>query len=170
MASLARKSGDTFCRLLKEKSVTPHNLVNIVKNILFGRSYYLILDDTIIEKTYAKLFQGACDNYNTSNSQIVHSLCSTAAMISDGKRVIPKAFAKKHVQIYGFRWNIEKFFRTDKQYLGLTHCQLRSKNAQENHIFNVFFAYALLQFETKKFGLKNPESAAKQLKRRKYPF
>jgi hypothetical protein len=34
----------------------------------------------------------------------------------------------------------------------------------------MFFAYTLLQFETKKFGLKNPESAAKQLKRRKYPF
>ncbi len=28
-------------------------------------------------------------------------------------------------------------------------------------IFLMFFAYALLQFETKKFGLKNPESAAK---------
>ncbi len=44
-----------------------------------------------------------------------------------------KAFAKKHVQIYGFRWNIVKFFRTGKQYLGLTHSQLRSKNAQKNH-------------------------------------
>jgi SRSO17 transposase len=299
MASLAGKSGDTFCRLLKEKSVTPHDLVNIAKNILIGSSYYLILDDTIIEKTYAKWIEGACDNFDTSNGQIVRSLCSVVAMISDGKRAIPidqdlsishdlvqnkyktkvqialelisrvkklvcikmviadglyateqmistlikekfyfemsfhanriveyngekigikqikdlelkgkkfartkrvkwknidfyvtsvkrttktgrnivvyqasnfKAFAKKHVQTYGFRWNIEKFFRTGKQYLGLTHCQLRSKNAQENHIFNVFFAYALLQFETKKFGLKNPESAAKQLKRRKYPF
>jgi hypothetical protein len=63
MASLAGKSGDTFCRLLKEKSVTPHDLVNIAKNILIGRSYYLILDDTIIEKTYAKWIEGACDNY-----------------------------------------------------------------------------------------------------------
>ncbi len=50
MASLAGKSGDTFCALLKEKSVTPHDLVNIAKNILIGRSYYLILDYTIIEK------------------------------------------------------------------------------------------------------------------------
>ncbi len=31
MASLSGKSGDTFCRLLKEKSVTPHDLVNIAK-------------------------------------------------------------------------------------------------------------------------------------------
>ena len=86
MSSLAGKRGDTFCSLLKEKSVTPHDLVNVSKNILIGISYYLIL------------------------------------------------------------------------------------NTQKNHIFNVFFAYVLLQFETKKFGLKNPESAAKQLKRRKYQF
>ncbi len=50
MASLAGKRGDTFCALLKEKSVTPHDLVKIAKNIPFGSSYYLILNDTIIEK------------------------------------------------------------------------------------------------------------------------
>ena len=71
MASLAGKSGDTFCRLLKEKSVTPHDLVNIAKNILIGRSYYLILDDTIIEKTYAKWIKVACDNHDTSNGKII---------------------------------------------------------------------------------------------------
>jgi hypothetical protein len=49
MASLAGKSGDTFCRLLREKSVTPHDLGNIVKNILFGSSYYLILNDTTMK-------------------------------------------------------------------------------------------------------------------------
>jgi hypothetical protein len=86
---LAGKSGDTFCRLLKEKSVTPHALVNIVKNIHFGSSYYLILDDTIIKKTYAIWIKGACNNYDTSNGQIVRSLCSVVAMISNGKRAIP---------------------------------------------------------------------------------
>ncbi len=39
IASLAGKSGDTFCALLKEKSVTAHDLVNIAKNIQFGRGY-----------------------------------------------------------------------------------------------------------------------------------
>jgi uncharacterized protein (DUF169 family) len=77
--------------------------------------------------------------------------------------------AKKHVQIYGFRSNIEKFFRTSKQHLGLAHCQMCSKSAQENHIFNVFFAYALLQNETKKFGLKNPETAVRRFKLKNYP-
>jgi hypothetical protein len=75
--------------IIKKKSVTPHDLVNIAKNILFGRGYYLILDDTIIEKTYAKWIEGACDNYDTSNVQIVRSLCSVVAMISDGKRAMP---------------------------------------------------------------------------------
>ncbi len=87
MASLAGKSGDTFCRSLK-KSVTSDDLVNIAKNILFGSSYYLILDDTIIEKNYAKWIEGACDNYDTSNGQIVRSLCSVVTMISDGKKYI----------------------------------------------------------------------------------
>jgi SRSO17 transposase len=77
--------------------------------------------------------------------------------------------AKKHVQIYGLRWNIEKFFRTSKQHLGLAHCQMRLKSAQENHIFNVFFAYALLQTETKNFGLKNPKTAVRRLKLKNYP-
>ena len=74
MVSLTGKSDDKFFRLLKEKSVTPHDLVNISKNIQIGRGYYLILDDTIIEKNYAKWIEGACDNYDTSNGQIVHSL------------------------------------------------------------------------------------------------
>jgi hypothetical protein len=74
MASLAGKSGDTFCRLLKEKSVTPHDLVNIAKNILISSSYSLILDNTIIEKTYARWIEGACNNYDTSNGQIERSL------------------------------------------------------------------------------------------------
>ncbi len=43
---------------------------------------------TIFEKTYAKWIEGACDNYDTSNEQIVRSFCSVVAMISDGKRFI----------------------------------------------------------------------------------
>jgi hypothetical protein len=46
MASLAGKSGDTFCRLLKKISHS-HDLVNIAKKIHFGISYYLILNVTI---------------------------------------------------------------------------------------------------------------------------
>jgi hypothetical protein len=47
------------------------------------------LDDTIIEKTYSKWIEEDCNNYDTSNSQIIRSLCSVVAMLSDGKRTIP---------------------------------------------------------------------------------
>jgi SRSO17 transposase len=63
------------------------------------------------------------------------------------------------MRIYGYRWNIEKFFRTAKQSLGLTHCQSTKKKLQENHIMNVFCAYAILECERNKKKLANPEQA-----------
>lgn len=74
-----------------------------------------------------------------------------------------KASAREHTQVYGYRWNIEKFFRTAKQKLGLNDCQARRLELQENHILNVFFIYALLQIERKQARLKNVENAIKQL-------
>ena len=74
-----------------------------------------------------------------------------------------KASAREHVQAYGYRWNIEKFFRTAKQKLGLNDCQSHKLKTQENHISNVFFIYALLQVERKKNNLKNIETVIKQL-------
>lgn len=76
-----------------------------------------------------------------------------------------KTSARQHAQFYGYRWNIEKFFRTAKQKLGLNDCQSRKQKLQENHLLNVFFAYALLQYERKKRKLKNVETAIKRLKR-----
>ena len=64
----------------------------------------------------------------------------------------------------GYRWNIEKFFRTAKQKLGLNDCQSRKKELQEKHLLNAFFAYALLQYNRKKKKLKNVESAIKSIK------
>ncbi len=75
-----------------------------------------------------------------------------------------KADPRVHIRIYGYRWNIEKFFRTSKQYLGLKDCQSRKRQTQSNHIMNVFLAYALLIFECREKKLKNPEAALKQRK------
>lgn len=75
--------------------------------------------------------------------------------------------AREHARIYGYRWNIERFFRTAKQHLGLTHCQSRKQIRQENHIYNVFLAYAILQFERKKYKLRNPEAALHRIKRKR---
>lgn len=75
-----------------------------------------------------------------------------------------KCSAREHVRAYECRWNIEKFFRTAKQKLGLNDCQSRKQKLQEKHILNVFFTYTLLQYERKKNRLKNVESAVKSLK------
>jgi SRSO17 transposase len=72
--------------------------------------------------------------------------------------------ASEHVRVYKYRWQIEKFFRTAKQSLGLKDCQSRSATRQTNHINNVFIAYIILQLERKKYRLKTPESALKRLK------
>lgn len=75
-----------------------------------------------------------------------------------------KCSAREHVQSYGYRWHIEKFFRTAKQHLGLNDCQSRKIVLQRNHQLNVFFAYALLQYERVKNHLKNVETAIKSIK------
>jgi hypothetical protein len=67
-------------------------------------------------------------------------------------------------QAYGYRWKIKKFFRSAKQKLGLNDCMARNREAQENHIMNVFLAYAFAQAERIKLRLKNVEMAIKSLK------
>ena len=99
MAPLARKSGDTFCQLLKEKSVTPKDLVGIDENIrLYGISYYLGLKGNKFART--KLLEWKNINlYITS----IKRLTKTGRDIVVYQASNFKAFAKKHVQIYEFR-------------------------------------------------------------------
>lgn len=75
-----------------------------------------------------------------------------------------KAPKTQHIFAYGVRWNIEKFFRTAKQKLGLKDCMVRNKDGQEKHITNVFFAYALLQIEKVRQKLKSVEELIKSIK------
>ncbi len=80
-----------------------------------------------------------------------------------------EAEPRKHVQVYGYRWNIEKFFRTAKQHLGLKDCQSRSRQTQSNHLMNVFLAYTLLIFECREKKLKNPEAVLARRKGKRDP-
>jgi hypothetical protein len=73
----------------------------------------------------------------------------------------------RHVQIYRFRWNIEKMFRTTKQHLGLQDCFSRKMETQESHIAAVFLAYALLQCDRKKTKLNTPEASLRAAERKK---
>jgi hypothetical protein len=52
---------------------------------------------------------------------------------------------KEHVEAYKKRWPAEKCFRTEKQHMGLTHCQSTDINKQRLHVFSVMTAYAVLQ-------------------------
>lgn len=82
------------------------------------------------------------------------------------------AKAKIYAKIYDSRWNIEKFFRTSKQYLGLKNSFSLEAKIYLNHIRCVLFAYCLLQILMKKFRLNCVEDAMRkaQALKNKYGF
>jgi predicted nucleic acid-binding protein len=72
-----------------------------------------------------------------------------------------------HVKTYQTRWDIEKFFRTTKQKLGLQDCCSTKKATQLNHILSVFLAYSLVHLDQKRKKLASPEDALRALNRKK---
>lgn len=66
--------------------------------------------------------------------------------------------AKEQVEAYNRRWPIDKSFRSQKQYLGLTDCQMCSEVKQTFHIFNVFLAYSLATLEKIANGANSVEN------------
>jgi hypothetical protein len=58
--------------------------------------------------------------------------------------------SKEHVRIYSLRWNIEKFFRTSKQSLGLEACQAQKSHGIVTRILAVILIFTALE-ETKLF-------------------
>ena len=286
-------SGDTITRIVKCNAATTEDLLKTVKVVFKNKRLFLIIDDTLILKLYAKCIPGTSDNYDSADRKSYRSLCSVVAMITDGHIAIPidqaiwtalefatdtykkkweiaqqlierihkkislymvladglyavvellewlitqnirfemrfhanrvikcdqfkgqikyyeklklsgtrpmrtiragwygmklhftafrrvtkygriiityqisnhKCSAREHVHSYEYRWHIEKFFRTAKQHLGLNDCQSRKIDLHEKHILNVFFTYALLQYERTKNRFKNVESAIKSIK------
>ena len=74
---------------------------------------------------------------------------------------------KKTIKTYKKRWNIEKFFRTAKQHLGLRDCQALGAAKQEVHILTVFVAYAWLQIQKFNRKAKNPEQILHKIRKQK---
>lgn len=70
--------------------------------------------------------------------------------------------ARIYAKIYDSRWNIEKFFRTGKQYLGLKNSFSTDATIYLNHIKCVFFSYCLLQILMKKLRLDCIEDAIRK--------
>ena len=66
--------------------------------------------------------------------------------------------AKEQVKAYDRRWPIDKSFRSKKQYLGLTECQMCSEVKQTFHIFNVFLAYSMATLEKIANGTNSVEN------------
>lgn len=64
----------------------------------------------------------------------------TVFIVSDLQRS-----AKEHVKAYEKRWPGEKFNRTSKQSLGISHCQSTNHDKQRLHIFVVMTSYTVLQ-------------------------
>ena len=69
----------------------------------------------------------------------------------------------EHLSSYNLRWNIEKFFRTIKQYLGLSHCQSTKIKHQNAHINSVFISYALIEYMRKIKNYKCPENIINEI-------
>ena len=80
--------------------------------------------------------------------------------------------ARIYVKIYDSRWNIEKFFRTGKQYLGLKDSFSLEARIYLAHIRCVLFSYCLLQILMKKLRLSCIEDAIRkaQALKNKYGF
>jgi hypothetical protein len=89
ISKIAKKSGDLFCRLLKNQTITKEDLIALIQKIFGNRKLTLILDDTIIAKLYSKIIEGACDNYDSGDRRSYRSLCSIVAVVTDGQHAIP---------------------------------------------------------------------------------
>jgi hypothetical protein len=286
-------SADSMLRILEHQATTSQELLDLAKRFFGEKPLFLIIDDSLIKKTYSKFIEGTSDNYDSADRKQYRSLCSIVAMLSDGTFALPidqkiwtseefaVAYKKKtelaqqlieeikqeirikcvvmdglyattdmidwciknkvpfecrfhsnraiitnregrvslkkcrqlkltgsrqartivahwkgfslhitsvrrinrhgvysivyqvsnyktsalgHARVYDCRWQIEKFFRTAKQHLGLADCQSRKLSLQINHIKNVFLTYHILQWECRDHKLKSPEMALKQLK------
>lgn len=291
----ANETGDKINKALEYMTLEIRDFIKAAQKILKKKRRYLILDDTLIDKLYARYIEGISDNYSSGKGRRVRSLCASVCMLSDGVDAIPITFelwisqefspdkyltktevaqkviesvlqhaaidvvvmdglysnvnmilwlneknipfemrmhanrviningeshkikgypkfdlmngyqtnrtvkgswhgidlyftavrredkngkrtivfqvsnyvasAKEHKKIYDLRWNIEKFFRTSKQYLGLNDCQSPKIEKQKKHIFSVFVAYIIALHERKKRKLKNVEEAIKFIRR-----
>jgi len=93
-------------------------------------------------KTAAGFYKGYACFFTASKRKKKNGSWETVYIISN-----MELSPKEHVDAYSKRWPIDKSFRSMKQYLGLTECQMCDQNKQTFHIFNVFLAYSLATLE-----------------------
>lgn len=91
-------------------------------------------------KAVAGYYKGVFAYFSTDKRKGKNGTREVVFIVSNVKRS-----PTEHVEAYKKRWPVEKFFRTAKQHLGLTHCQSTDINRQRFHIFSVMLSYALLE-------------------------
>ena len=111
------------------------------------------------KRTIQALWQNMYLSFTTFKRQMANGEFSIVFQVSNFK-----ALSSEHIKIYGYRWKIEKFFRTAKQKLGLNDCQSRKLERQKGHIFHVFIAYSIAQYERVRKKYKNVEDAITSIK------
>jgi SRSO17 transposase len=92
-SNLARTNSKTTAKkllqFLKESPLSIIDFAKIINLHFAGKLKYLIIDDTIIPKKYSKNIVGSSDNYDHSEKKTYRSICSMAALITDGITGLP---------------------------------------------------------------------------------
>lgn len=110
-------------------------------------------------KTAQGLYKGHACFFTASKRKKKNGKWETVYIVSN-----MELSAKDHVIAYSKRWPIDKSFRSMKQYLGLTDCQMCSEVKQTFHIFNVFLAYSMATLEKIANGKKSVEDILNALR------
>ena len=129
------------------------------KKYQIKKSPFIKLKKGRVRRTIKALWQNMHLHFTAFKRQMANGEFSTVFQVSNFK-----ALSSEHIKIYGYRWKIEKFFRTAKQKLGLNDCQSRKLERQKGHIFHVFIAYSIAQYERVRKKIKNVEDAIKSIK------
>lgn len=117
----------------------------------YGKNYYrrhtkqhLSVQKEQGQATYSYVDAGTFDVSDLGSLHVVFSKRGKEkqilGIVTDDETLTPEQI----IQIYGYRWTIEVFFKDTKQLLGLGQYQNVSYKAAVTHLHLVCFAYALL--------------------------
>ena len=85
----SKSTAKKLLQLLKESPLSIIDFAKIINLHFAGKLKYLIIDDTIIPKKHSKEIAGSSDNYDHSDKKTYRSICSMAALITDGITGLP---------------------------------------------------------------------------------
>ncbi len=116
LGRLIAKSGDTIKRYLRSSSLSMELMVQLANTMfLKKRHLVLVVDDTSIRKIYSRFMEGSGRFYDTKIGRSITAYRLIAAIITDGRFVMPIncafMFAKELVSESGKIKSKEDFFK-----------------------------------------------------------